>query len=350
MVSVFGTRSATSHVAAGLAGATGFGSLWTLGTHPLVAPALACTAYSAALIGLSVIPHPPSLLPDFVAHAAASGIQAVLLYWVAASLLSPLGSIAAAWLGATAFEGFNEVLQHLLPPRTAELKDLVSGMVGAGVMLAGVVMARRTIGVLRTVSMKGETGDRGASGAAGPSLSAEGEREPSCCMHCREPIQPGATRCPRCLAWQSRWAGDSQSPRLELALLVGGVALVALLGAWLYWVGSSRVREAPRGFVRGSIVVVEASPVRPGSGERKGLAVVGIVKNTTATAWRDPYLQVQCFDREGKAIETFPARASGLVIPASGRAPFRVFEPTPLGDPAEYGSCKVDVTWAVRAE
>lgn len=329
---------------------SGLGPFSGLGTPPFVSTAFLATAYSAALVALAVIPHPPPLLPDVVAHAVASGIQAVLLYQVAAGLLSPLGSIAAAWLAATAFEGLNEVLQFFLPPRTAELQDLVSGMIGAGVMLAGVVMTRRAVGVFRAVSTKGTTEGPAGTAAEGPGPLAEGEPGQPRCLHCREPIHPEATRCPRCLAWQSRWAGDSQSPRLELALLVGGAAVVALLAFWLYGVGAPRTREAPKAFVRGSIVVVEAAPVRLESGDRRGLAVVGTVKNATATAWRDPYLQVQCFDREGKAIETFPARAGGLVVPASGRAPFKVVEPSPLREPAVYAACKVDVTWALRAE
>lgn len=350
MVPVVESRRDGPGIVAVPSAAAGTAFLSRLRTRSLVLRVSICIAYSAALIALAVIPHPPPLLPDVVAHAAGSGIQAALLYWVAATLLSPLGSIAAAWLGATAFEGLNEVLQFFLPPRTAELTDLVSAMIGASVMLAGVVMARRTIGMFRAVSMKGKSEDRLGEDAAGRGLAGEGEPGPQVCIHCREPIHPKATRCPRCLAWQSRWAGDSQSPRLELALLVGGVVVVALLGVWLYRVGSPRGREVPRAFVRGSMVVVEAAPVRLGSGDRKGLAVVGTVRNATATAWRDPYLQVRCFDREGKAIDTFPARAIGLVVPASGRAPFKVVEGAPLRDPAEYGSCKVDVTWAVRAE
>lgn len=124
------------------------------GAKSVAIPALVCGGYSATLVVLAMIPRPPAFVPDIVAHGAASGIQALLLYWVAASLLSPIGSVATAWLGATAFSGFTEVLQYLLPPRTAEFKDLASGMVGASAMLVALLVARRSLGILRGLSAR----------------------------------------------------------------------------------------------------------------------------------------------------------------------------------------------------
>ena len=313
-------------------------------------PILVCGVYSVALAALGVMQQFPAVVPDTVGHATASGIQAVLFYWLGASLLSSVGALAAAWLGATAFAGLTEVFQYLMPPRTAELGDLVSGMVGAFAMLVGVLLVRRTIGAARGVSRKGqlENGITPSSEAAG--TAPDGGTGPHSCVHCREPIQPGAMRCPHCLAWQSRWAGDTQNPRLELALLVGGATVVALLAAWLYWVGSPSMRPPPRGYVPGSITVLEVTPEPLTTRGRNSLAILGTVRNLSVAAWRDPYLQVECFDRSGAAIETFTARASGFVVPPSGVAAFKVVEASPLQDPAEYVRCRVQVQWAVRAD
>lgn len=328
----------------------GGGSPWKAEAQPPAIPLLVCAAYSVTLVVLSVMPRPPAVVPDTVAHGAATGIQAVLFYWLGASLLSPVGAMATAWLGATAFAGLTEALQYLMPPRTAELGDLASGMVGASAMLVGVLLVRRALGAARGVLRKEplESGVPPASEGAG--AAPDGGATPHLCVHCREPIRPGATRCPRCLAWQSRWAGDSQNPRLELALLVGGAAVVALLAAWLYWVGASRTSPAPRGYVAGSIAVVEVNPEPLTTHGRNSLVIRGTAKNLSTAAWRDPYLQVECFDRNGVAIETFTARAPGFVVPPSGIAAFKVVEASPLRDPAGYVRCRVEVKWAVRAD
>ncbi len=217
----------------------------------LVAGAL----YSTALVALSVVPRPPAVLPDVVAHAAASGIQAGLFYLAAASVLSPLGAILSAWLGTTAFAAGGELLQSLLPPRTAELHDLAAAMVGATVVLAG-ALGTRLIG--------GAAGALGWSPGSSPAPARETTRESGLgddaprsesCLHCLEPVRPGARRCPSRLASQSRWAGESQNPRLELALLIGGAMVAILLAAGVYGVGRSRRSETPRGSRAGAMSV-----------------------------------------------------------------------------------------------
>ncbi len=153
----------------------GAGAFWKVEPYPAAVPLLVCCAYSVTLVVLGVMPRPPAVVPDTYAHAAATGIQAVLLYWLGASLLSPVGAMATAWLGATAFAGLMEALQYLMPPRTAELGDLVSGMVGASSMLVGVLLARRVLGAARGVLTKEphESGVTPASGGAG--AVAEGD-------------------------------------------------------------------------------------------------------------------------------------------------------------------------------
>ena len=132
----------------------GPGWSWKGAPYPPVVPILVCVAYSVALVVLCVMPRPPAVMPDTVAHGAATGIQAVLFYWLGASFLSAVGALAAAWLGATAFAGLLEALQYLMPPRTAELVDVVSGMVGASAMLAGVLLVRWALRAARGVSRR----------------------------------------------------------------------------------------------------------------------------------------------------------------------------------------------------
>lgn len=104
---------------------------------------LLATVYSFCLALLSVMPSPPAVLPDSYAHALAAGVQAALFYGVAVSFFSPLGSLAAAWIGAVTFSGLGELLQAFVPPRAPEVRDLVAGALGASVALYAIVVARR---------------------------------------------------------------------------------------------------------------------------------------------------------------------------------------------------------------
>jgi hypothetical protein len=311
---------------------------------------VACGVYSTALVALSVVPRPPAVLPDVVAHAAASGVQAGLFYLAAASVLSPLGAILSAWLGTTAFAAGSELLQSLLPPRAAELHDLAAAMVGATAVLSGVLGVRLVAGAVGALGRSRRDSPapaRETTGEGGVEVDAPKSES---CIHCLEPIRPGARRCPSCLAWQSRWAGESQNPRLELALLFGGAIVAMLLVAGVYGVGRSRRTEAPRGFRADAMSVpAPVRVVRP-QGGGTGIVLVGTIRNPTETSWRDPYLQVTCRDRDGVRIDAFAARAGGVFVPAKGTASFKVVEPTPLREPAEYAACRVEIRWAVRAD
>ncbi|HQP88451.1 MAG TPA: FxLYD domain-containing protein [Thermoanaerobaculia bacterium] len=311
---------------------------------------VACCVYSTALVALSVVPRPPAVLPDVVAHAVASGVQAGLFYLAAASVLSPLGAILSAWLGTTAFAAGSELLQSLLPPRAAELHDLVAAMVGATAVLAGALGVRLAAGAVDAFS--GSRGD-GPASAHGPTSEGglgDDVSNGETCIHCREPIRPGARRCPSCLAWQSRWAGDSQNPRLELAFLIGGAIAAAFLAAVVYGVGRSRNPSPSLSLRPDAMSVPEPVSVVKPPGGRGGIAVVGTIRNPTRATWRDPYLQVTCRNRDGNTIDAFAARAGGVVVPSNGSASFKVVEATTLQDPAEYAACRVEVRWAVRAD
>lgn len=311
----------------------------------------AAAAYSAILVVLAVAPSPPVNLPDLLSHALASAVQALLFHQVLAPLASPLGSIAGAWLASTALGAGTEVIQLVIPWRTAELKDILADAGGAGAVLMSLLVVRRALGLVRRVA---ETAGVGPSSGAGSrcELMRDSSRVDRCeCLHCRESIRAGATRCPHCMAWQSRWAGDSQNPRLELALLTSGVAVVALIVGGMYASeGKSRKPDERASFDASCLNVTGVRPVLVGASDRRMLAVVGTLKNRSTTAWRDPYLQVECVDRKGNVVETFSSRALNFVVPAKGIGTFKVVETMPLKDPSESFRCTVEVRWANRAE
>lgn len=314
-------------------------------------PLVAAAGYSTFLVVLAVAPDVSSLLPDRAAHAGAAALQAVLLYWVLAGRFSRFGAAAAAAIAAVAFEGINELLQWFSPPRTAEAEDLFAAVTGVGVAFVGISSVRLLLGSLRASSgIRALEARRVVSTGSSTSVK-DADPDPDRCLHCREPIQRGATRCPACLAWQSRWAADSQSPRLEVGLIIVAGALAAAIGAWLFWGGPRQAdRVKPRGFEPGVIEVVDAQVVPVNLGGQSGVAVLGSMRSSSPVAWRDPYVQIDMLDHDGRLLETLSARPVGVVVLAFGTAHFRVVESQPVRPTEDYARCRVEVRWATRAE
>ncbi len=322
-------------------------------------PFAICAAYSCGLVWIAVQPSVEVGVSDVDAHAVAYGIHAVLLYWALSVFASPLGAQLGAWLGAGALGATTEVLQSFRPPRSAEVKDLVSDMAGAAVAVVGLVAVRRALGLVRNAAARGRRAggagqDRNGAGkrmedAMVTEAKVKGAEETAAdavCIHCREPIRVSARRCPKCLSWQSRWAADSQNPRLELSLLVAGLAVVAALFTWLYAFGAGRP-PAPPPQPSLQMEVVDVTPVPRHDG---ALAVVGTMRNRSAAAWRDPFLQIRCFSRAGQPVDAFATRAYALFLPAGTDTPFKIVDQTPLHDLSEYASCTVEVRSAQRAD
>jgi hypothetical protein len=166
------------------------------------------------------------------------------------------------------------------------------------------------------------------------------------CIHCREPIRPGARRCPSCLSWQSRWGADARNPGLEIAL-VGGlvVAMAILVVGWVYLTRADTAK--PRaGNQAESLEVLETDLKIAGRRGNRYIVVVGRVRNQSDVALRNVYFFVQFFDAGGNAIDSLDSRLSAMVVPAGSEAPFKLVDKSPLRDLEEYASCSVEVRFA----
>ena len=171
----------------------------------------------------------------------------------------------------------------------------------------------------------------------------------SSCLYCLEPIKPGARRCPHCQSWQSRWAADSAHPKLELALVVSGLVILAgLVLAWSLLARHDASADLAPG-VASSLRVTEATIVGTGPGRVGPLAIVGTIANTGNADAKGPYLQVQLFDAGGALLDNFSARAYALIVPAHGQTSFKVVDPAPLHAASDYARCTVEVRWADKA-
>jgi hypothetical protein len=167
------------------------------------------------------------------------------------------------------------------------------------------------------------------------------------CIHCCEPIRPGAKRCPSCLSWQSRWAADSRHPGLEIAL-VGGlvVAMAIMVIAWAYLTRADAAK-APTGNQAASLKIVEANLEIVERGNRHYIVVVGAVSNQSDVALRDIYFFVQFLDARGNIIDASYARLHTMVVPAWSETPFKLPDQNPLRGLEEYASCSVEIRSAL---
>jgi hypothetical protein len=170
------------------------------------------------------------------------------------------------------------------------------------------------------------------------------------CLHCLEPIAPGARRCPHCLSWQRRWAGDSQNPLLELIVVAVGLLVVAAV--IVLWLASGPQELPPERTAAelAELVVSDAEILAPEGGDRSFVAVLGRVENHGQSTWRNLYFRVDLLDSDGRLVDTFNGRAYSLVLEPGAEQPFKVADYAPIHDLDAYDGCRVEVTWAQRVE
>ncbi len=108
--------------------------------------ALVCNAvWAVALLVGAVMPEVPATVgsvPDGWLHAVGYGGQAGLLTWLfGSSGWADTVSLGAAVLGAILFGAVTELIQLLVPGRSADLGDLLADAVGAVVVCGMLALA-----------------------------------------------------------------------------------------------------------------------------------------------------------------------------------------------------------------
>ncbi len=81
------------------------------------------------------------MVPDWLAHATAYGIQTGLLFWALTPLVGVRSGLVGGLFGAVSFGAVTEALQFLQPGRTVEFRDVVANSVGALVVCAVIASA-----------------------------------------------------------------------------------------------------------------------------------------------------------------------------------------------------------------
>ena len=98
-------------------------------------------AYAAALLALGLAPESPGLgpvVPDTLVHAIASGAQALVLFWLLTTMISPTIAVISSGLGAFLFGGIVEGLQIYQPARYFQPGDLAANAVGSILVCAAI--------------------------------------------------------------------------------------------------------------------------------------------------------------------------------------------------------------------
>jgi VanZ family protein len=105
--------------------------------------------YASILVMLALAPSisvPGLQVSDSVAHAAAYGLQALLLYFLFAVSSRPWTSVVAAVLCAFGFGVLTEALQLLQPARSVEFRDILANSLGVAIAGAGITGYNRVTG------------------------------------------------------------------------------------------------------------------------------------------------------------------------------------------------------------
>jgi RNA polymerase subunit RPABC4/transcription elongation factor Spt4 len=143
--------------------------------------------------------------------------------------------------------------------------------------------------------------------------------ETKACGLCAEPIRVAAKICPYCRSMQPRWKRQKQFEQW-ISL---GAAFLMMIGlicsfAWLLSPG--------RDFALFQSQFTVVNPEMSFNVTTKGnyISTIGQVRNGSPYAWKDVYVEVQYFSKEGKMIDTCTWEDYSEIILAGATQAFKV--------------------------
>jgi hypothetical protein len=163
------------------------------------------------------------------------------------------------------------------------------------------------------------------------------------CRACKSPIEPGASKCPHCLAWQSRLLPDPQSPRGVVVLLAPFLMFIVLLVIFT----SSKLEIVGPQLADFEIVESEMS-FSECCGGNHFIGVVGRLRNSGGVSGKAPHFEASFYNADGELVDSVADHSYSLIIAPQDEATFRVRGAAQRPE-AEYDSYKVRIT-AIRQD
>jgi hypothetical protein len=142
------------------------------------------------------------------------------------------------------------------------------------------------------------------------------------CKSCKEQIDPAATKCPKCQAYQ-QWYRNPQM--VSLAVMIP-------LFAFIFWNTSGLMSHAALADYKDKLIVsvVDESPSANGKAELLTVRV----ENRTNKTWKRPKFQIESLDGEGKVLSVEHVNEYNLVVAPHSSAldtlSFRIVPATPV--------------------
>ena len=171
---------------------------------------------------------------------------------------------------------------------------------------------------------------------APPTPGPVSEQTPNLCPQCNQPMPAVASPNPQGLASVSK-------PRWSLLFLLLGIFWYGLMAAVaIFFFHKIFLRPGPADFTayKDQVKVSEAWLHREQSDRDGHVTILGHIRNDSSVKWEQPYFEVQCFNHEGKLVDTYAAYDMGLVLLPDTQHAFRITF-TPTSPPVHWTEFKV---------
>ena len=143
--------------------------------------------------------------------------------------------------------------------------------------------------------------------------------ETKACALCAEPIRVAAKICPYCRSMQPRWKRQRQVEQWTAFAFFFLMGLVLLSFLYVIIMPGRNFELFQKQFT-----VIDPEMTFNVTTNGNYISTIGQIRNGSPCAWKDLYVEVQYFNKEGKMIDTDTEENYSEIIPAGGTQAFKV--------------------------